>query len=249
MPQRQITALVLDAQNFKEQDKLVTLLNPDEGVLHAVAPGAARFKNRFGPLFELFTEGEFLFYEKENRNLVTISRGEIIKSHFFSVCRGPNVFLYYLVAEVVIKFLPQKDHARRTYRLIKSLLDLPAETADPPLRLLYFLIWVLRIEGVLFQVRRCSNCHQSLKDHGWLREDYHGLLCSRCRTNEERKMDRGARAFINWTRTHSPDQLAELSHSLSIGNLNRLLLEMIEYHGECSLKSSRYLPAIHPSLP
>ena len=48
MPQASTRALVLSATPLNEQDKLVWLLTSNRGMLKAVAPGAAKLKNRFG---------------------------------------------------------------------------------------------------------------------------------------------------------------------------------------------------------
>src|SRR5512145_2722566 len=109
MPQASILALVLATSPLNEQDKLVSLLTPERGLLRAVAPGAAKIRNRFGSLLELFTEGEFQYHWREDRELVTIGRGEIRKSYFPLVSATENVFYFYLLAEIALKSM-QPDH-------------------------------------------------------------------------------------------------------------------------------------------
>jgi DNA repair protein RecO (recombination protein O) len=47
-----------------------------------VAKGARRMKSRFGAALEPFTVIRLAYHEKENRDLVSISSAEILKSHF-----------------------------------------------------------------------------------------------------------------------------------------------------------------------
>lgn len=96
MPQASTLALVLAQTPLKEQDKLVTLLTAEQGLLKAVAPGAAKMKNRFGSLLELFTEGEFNYYWRQDRESVTLGKGEIRRSFFPVVSAAENVFYFFL---------------------------------------------------------------------------------------------------------------------------------------------------------
>lgn len=82
MPQACTSALVLSSIPFQEQDKLVCLLTSNCGLLKAVAPGAAKMKNRFGSLLELFTAGDFFYYWNEEKELATLTKGEIRQSFF-----------------------------------------------------------------------------------------------------------------------------------------------------------------------
>ena len=109
MPQASTLALVLSSTPLNEQDKLVSLLTAERGLLKAVAPGAAKMKNRFGSLLELFTAGEFHYYWHEDKELATLSKGEIKKSFFPVVSAAENVFYFYLMAEIVLKFIPPES--------------------------------------------------------------------------------------------------------------------------------------------
>ncbi len=106
MPQGVAQALVLGSFPFREQDKIVFLLTLQRGIIKAVAPGAGKAKNRFGSLLELFSEGEFHYYWNEEKEMVTLSKGEIQRSFFPLVSRPEALFHFSLMAETVLKFLP-----------------------------------------------------------------------------------------------------------------------------------------------
>lgn len=242
MPQASTLAMVLSSSPLNEQDKLVTLLTSGRGLLKAVAPGAAKLKNRFGSVLELFTEGEFQYYWHEDRELVTLGKGEIRKSHFPVVSAAENVFSFYLMAEVVLKFIPPNHSDTRIYKLLAAILQAREKKTAMDWLLLYFLVWLLRSEGLLFNPGRCSNCSNHGFDRGWLRDDYRGLLCPACRTSERRSLGREELAYISWTANHAPGDAAAWAGRFAPAPLIRLLAGKIEYHGEFSLQSSRYLP-------
>ncbi|MCU0235971.1 MAG: DNA repair protein RecO [Acidobacteria bacterium] len=242
MPQASTLALVLSSSALNEQDKLVTLLTDGSGLLRAVAPGAAKIKNRFGSLLELFTEGEFHYYRREDRELATLAKGEIRKSFFPVVSAAENVFYFYLLAEIVLKTMQPEHRDTRMYNLLKAVLAGREQGLAMDWLLLYFLTWLLRGEGLLFNPRRCSNCGGGDLERAWLRSDYRGLLCSRCRTGERLQLDREELAYIHWTARHAPAEAGEWTGRFAPAELIRILTGKVEYHGEFTLQSRRYLP-------
>ncbi len=242
MPQASTLAMVLSSSPLNEQDKLVSLLTSDRGLLKAVAPGAAKLKNRFGSLLELFTEGEFFYYWHEDRELVTLSKGEIRKSFFPVVSAADNVFYFYLLAEIVLKSIPANHFDTRIYKLLQAVLRGREKHLAMNWLLLYFLVWLLRSEGLLFNPRRCTNCASHDFDRAWLRSDYRGLLCPSCRTNEHLMLNREEMLYIEWTATHPPEGNETWAGRFAPAELIRILTGKIEYHGEFSLQARRYLP-------
>ncbi len=242
MPQASTQAMVLSAAPLKEQDKLVSLLTSESGLLKAVAPGAAKLKNRFGSLLELFTEGEFHYYWHEDRELVTLSKGEIKQSYFSLVSAAENVFYFYLIAEIVLKSIPANNRDTRIYKLLQAVLQGREKGLAMDWLLLYFLVWLLRSEGLLFNPHRCSNCAGHDFERAWLRDDYRGLLCPSCRISERLMLRRDELDYIAWTATHAPGKGEAWAGAFAPAGLIRTLTGKVEYHGEFTLQSRRYLP-------
>jgi DNA repair protein RecO (recombination protein O) len=242
MPLASTRAFVLGSSPFSEQDRLVHLLTLERGILRAMAPGSLKARNRFGALFELFTEGEFHYYWQENRELITISRGEIIQSHFQIVSDPRNIFYFYLAADVLLKFIPYNHRDQRLYRLLNAILSHREEGVEINLLLLYFLIWVLRIEGMMFNPRICYNCYAKDLRQAWFKKDFRGILCPQCRTDESLELLGDELQYIMWTEKNSPKESAKWRDKIDTAKMIRAFSKKIEYHGECTLKSTRYLP-------
>jgi DNA repair protein RecO len=241
MPYTSTKAFVLGVMPLKEQDKLVHLLTADRGILKAMAPGSLKVRNRFGALFELFTEGDFVYYWREEKELITISKGEILNSYFFTVSRPENIFYFYLVAEVLLKFVPFQHKDKRVYRLLHTILENGAGGIEMDMLLLYFLIWILRIEGMMFNPWNCANCFRKKIDEAWLKNDFRGILCRSCKTNEQLFLNKEDLRYIRWTRENTPKDCALWQDKIDKAHLIRIFKRKIEYHGEFALKSSLYL--------
>jgi len=241
MPTASTTAFVLGSSTFGEQDRLVHLLTSKKGIIKAVAPGSMKAKNRFGSLFELFTEGEFIYNWRENRDLITISKGEIIHSYFNTVSQPGNIFYFYLISDVFLQFVPARHKDDRLYRLLNAILTGREKNVDMTLLILYFLLWILRIEGMMFSPRTCHNCFEKNSGPAWLKTDFQGILCGNCRTDEKLILLPEELTFIKWTEGNAPDIPASWLQRIDTPKLIRTFTRKIEHHGECTIKSSHYL--------
>ncbi len=241
MPLDSARAFSLGASPFKEQDKLVHLLTENAGILRGIAPGSLKGKNRFGPIFELFTEGDYFFYRKEKKDFVTISRGDIFKSYFETVSDPSNIFYFYFISEIITKFVPSDFRTRRVYNLVKTILDNSERGEDIRILILYFMIWILRIEGMMFDPEFCYNCFTRGLSRAWIKDDFRGILCVKCRSSENTVLESAELNFIKWTEKNSADNLSNWVKKVPIKKLFYIFRNKIEYHGEISVRSSRYL--------
>jgi DNA repair protein RecO (recombination protein O) len=242
MPIAQTRALVLGSHVLNEQDKWIQLLTENRGILKAVAPGALKSKNRFGSILELFTEGQFVYYWNEEKEMITLSKGDILNSFFNLISRPENLFHFYLMAEMIIKIIPSNQKDQRIFRLVKSVLEARKEDAGINGLLLYFQIWVLRIEGMMFNPDLCYNCFSRNLKEAWLKSDFRGILCNRCRTDEALRLSEADLRYIKWTRNHPPGEDFPEINPEHLDRLNRVFLRKLEYHGECHFNSKQYLP-------
>lgn len=241
MPNASTQAFVLETSPFNEQDKLVHLLTIKRGILKAIAPGALKNRNRFGSLLELFTEGEFQYYWREDKEMITLSKGDIIQSNFNSVSDPKNIFYFFLVSEILLRFVPYNHKDRRLYRLVRALLESRSIGIEMNFLLLYFLIWILRIEGLMFNPSICHNCFDCNIQQAWVRTDFRGILCPKCKTNENLKLTGNELQFLKWTEKNSPKDLGIWKNKIDILRLIRIFKQKIEHHGEFSLNSTQYL--------
>ena len=244
MPLESAKAIVIGSYVFNEQDKIVHLLTVGDGIRKIVAPGSSKGKNSFGSLLELFTEGEFFFYRKEDRDLATLSKGDVVSSYFETVSDPGRIFFFYLIAEILMKFVPQNFNTDRIYKLIKSILESSEEKVDMTHLLLYFMVWILRIEGMMFEAGKCGVCNKTDLLKGWVMSDYRGIVCNKCRRDESVILRKRGIEFVEWTKRNDTSGKFEGMSDEDSKNIFRILKNKIEYHGEFSLNSPRYLSTL-----
>jgi DNA repair protein RecO len=102
-------AIVLRTYNLAEADRIVLCLTRSAGLVRAVAKGARRMKSRFGAALEPFTLIKLAFYEKENRELVSMSQAEILKSRFDLASQPEAAEVLAYMGELVADFAPPHE--------------------------------------------------------------------------------------------------------------------------------------------
>lgn len=242
MPIHSAQAFVLNHTAINEQDKLVYLLTLERGIIKAVAPGALKSKNRFGAMLEVFTLGNFWYYGTDEKEMATLSKGEILTSFFNTVSRPENIFTFFLMAEILLKMIPANQRDPRIFRLVHAILKARETGADMLRLLLYFQVWILRIEGLMFNPGICTNCLRKNLKNAWMKTDFRGILCAQCRKHEPYHLNQLELGYIHWTASVPPDSAYPGSAGIRTNHMNRLFLKKIEYHAECSFKSRQYLP-------
>ena len=165
MPLCESESIVLKSYNLAEADRIVVFFTREFGMIRGVAKGSRRTKSKFGSALEPFSEVSHEYFEKDDRELVSIQNADLIRSAFSTAAEPERLATYAYVAELLIAFAPPHDPNETLYRMVRACLDAdihkPAESAA--LRL-YFEIWILRLGGVLPDWTNCGVCKRTFRD-------------------------------------------------------------------------------------
>src|SRR5215831_8713382 len=156
-------AFVLRTYSLAEADKICIFLSKELGKVRGVAHGARKIKSRFGSALEPFTQVALTYYQKEGRELMSISTCDILRSHFHQGARDvqtATAFSY--MSELLIEFLPERDPNEKFYRLVAAALEAIDHERGLDLVLRYFEVWALRLAGFFPDTERCSVCGKSI---------------------------------------------------------------------------------------
>ncbi len=207
-------AVILRNVKLGEADKIVVALTKQEGLVRGVARGARKLKSKYGASLEPFTVVRLTFYEKETRELVSISDAEIIKS-YFSLTGDDEVFTTLeRMAGLVLEFAPLRAPDERFYRMLRACLEaLEREPADAQILAIYNEVWVLRLSGFLPDVTRCANCHADLERarRGATLGAGSALTCVSCSAGQGLFLNHDALAFLSSALKNPPSVWAAKS--------------------------------------
>ena len=241
-------AIVLRTYNLAEADRIVLCLTRSAGLVRAVARGARRMKSRFGAALEPFTLIKLAFYEKENRELVTISHAEILKSHFVLAGRLEAAEVLAYMGELVSEFSPPHEANEKLFRMVVACVEALAATPEAARLLLrYFEVWLLRLGGLFPEVRTCGKCGASISDEqGAYLDGEVKLHCETCSRSSATKLlqdtQRAMMAIQRLTPVQFASQFAQLSDQAEAqlaGLTHRLIVRALDRRPRTMVASPR----------
>ena len=244
MPRDQAEALVLRTFPLAEQDKIAVLLTRERGLLRGVAKGSRKFGNRFGSSLEPLSHITAFFYEKEHGDLVTISACDLLESFFDLAADPPTSFALSYIIELIEEFVPVRARENLSFRLVLSILQALRDRVDVRILTRYFEAWILRINGIMPDLRRCRRCRTEIAETGpgWLSPRRDGVFCDACAPARKEEITGALGRFLAWAKENPPAACAAAPFSAEeIRSFEKALQAMIIFHLEREPKSLRWL--------
>jgi len=155
MPARVSESFILRTYPFREADLVVSFLTRDQGKLRGVARRARRPKSSFGAGLERLSQVRVTYFQKENRELVTLDSCELISSPFDLQSNYAVGVALDFISEVAEQLLAPGEVSERFYRLLAAVLDhLRRKREDAVWQAVtYFSLWAVRLSGFLPELR------------------------------------------------------------------------------------------------
>lgn len=242
MPLEQSEAIVLRSFNVGEQDKIVVLFSRDKGIIKGVAKGARKFGSRFGSSLEPLSLVKVFYYEKERKDLVTVSNCDLVESFFEIQDDLQTSFTLSYFAELIEEFSPSRAKDDTLYRLLLSVLNSLKGGGDLDFLTRYFEAWLLKINGVLPDLNKCKKCRKILTDSGWLSPKKDGVFCDHCASHKREEIKPELGSFVQWIKKNTPPKKGPLPFSSQeLEGIKKTLQDIIIFHIEKKPKTLRYL--------
>jgi len=242
MPLEQSEAIVLRSFNVGEQDKIVVLFSRDKGIIRGVAKGARKFGSRFGCSLEPLSLVKVFYYEKEGKDLVTVSSCDLVESFFEIQDDLQTSFTLGYFSELIEEFSPSRAKDDTLYRLLLSVLNSINGGGDLDFLTRYFEAWLLKINGVLPDFNKCKKCRKILTGSGWLSPKKDGAFCGHCAAHKKEGIKPELASFVQWIKKNTPPSKGPLPFSSQeLESIKKTLQDIIIFHLEKKPKTLRYL--------
>jgi DNA repair protein RecO (recombination protein O) len=244
-------ALILRTYKLNDADRIVVFLTRDHGKKRGVAKGARRVRSRFRGSLEPMTRAIVVYFEKENRELVSLNHVDLLRSPLSA--RDPAALGYVgYLAELMDEWAQDSDPNETLFRLGTAVLDAladPALAADVPAERLvrYFEYWLLRLQGVYPSLAACQSCGGTFADGARLVSRVRTLVCRRCAPAAGAlTLSPQAVRFLRGAAAVAPARLAELALTPGAAReLEAAHQTLIAWHLEKELRSIRVLRDMH----
>ena len=172
----QTQGIVLARKDFGENDRLLTLLTPDLGIIKAIAPGSRKYHSSLRGRIELFVVNELMLVK--GRSLDRLIQVQTVNSHI-RLCRN----LYKLssaqyLAELVLLIGLSEQPQVELYELLLEYLGLIESNEVPQLLIIHLskaVFKLLTMAGIGPCVDRCCLTQEFLLPDPSRHDDYLGF--------------------------------------------------------------------------
>ena len=176
-PMQTVTnALVLRERKLDEQDRLLTLLSADRGIITAYAKGAGRMKGSMAGATELLCYSHFVLFQNRERCFADKAEANTL---FFGI-RGnlEKLTLATYFAQLCCELIPENEPAAEELRLMLNTLYCLERDKLPPLQLKAILeLRLLTLTGYMPDLIACRACGGLPEDGVVLFDPSGGSIC------------------------------------------------------------------------
>jgi len=233
MPKDQTEAIVLRTFNVGDQDKIAVFFSRDRGILKGIAKGARKFGNRFGSCLEPSSYIYIYFYEKENKDLVTVSNCDLLESFFDIQSHLDTAFTLSYFSELIENSLPAQSEDDTLFRLLLQILQALKQGKELVFLTAYFELWFLKINGFFPDFKKCKKCRKSIEKIGWLSVKRDGILCPNCSSSDREKISSEEISVYSWILKNPPAFEKQYPFSREqIQKARKILKNLIVFHME-----------------
>ena len=169
-------ALVLRERKLDEQDRLLTLLSADRGIITAYAKGAGRMKGSMAGATELLCYSHFVLFQNRERCFADKAEANTL---FFGI-RGDleKLTLATYFAQLCCELIPENEPAAEELRLMLNTLYCLERDKLPPLQLKAILeLRLLTLTGYMPDLIACRACSGLPEDGVVLFDPSGGSIC------------------------------------------------------------------------
>ena len=181
MPTLKTLAIVLRHADYRENDRMLTLLSPVFGRVDALCRGCRKPKSPLLAASEWFAEGEYVLYSSAGRATVTSC---LLSESFYPLRQDYDLLKYatYILAVTEIVSRPGEEALGLFTLLARSLSRLAYKKMEPRAVTAAFLLLLAALEGYRPRLKHCVHCGESTSLDGSARMDIDngGLICHKC---------------------------------------------------------------------
>jgi len=181
MPTFASPAVVLRFANYRDNDRMLTLLTPSGGRITAMCRGCRRPKSPLLPASELFATGEYLLVLKQDRAILTSCQ---VHDSFYPIRLDYDKLVYgsFFCALAETAAQPGEPCAALFHLLLEALSHLAYHETAPEALAAAFILHCARLMGYMPQLRHCVVCGETVstsKPAYFCCEDG-GVVCAHC---------------------------------------------------------------------
>lgn len=232
-----VKGIVLKTKEYKDNDKLLTILSLEKGKILVKAKGVKKASSKLKAFCQSFCFAEFeLASSKAGFVLTGVNE---IESFYDITCDIDRFSYAFCVLELVDKVCYEnQEYVSIFIDMLKCLKQIKAGGTDVKLILCKFIFNVLNFEGFKINLNNCIYCKKPLTKNLFFNISKGEISCENCKSIEDEMLDNAIFSALKILVNNSYDQLktVKLSNALQ-DKLLKFLTQNIYFRYEIKLKS------------
>lgn len=243
-----IKGIILNARDYGDTSKILTIYAREKGKIKAVVRGARKLTNRFGSAFQPLSYCEFTIYKRHNSDFATVTSCSQIES-FNSLASDLKLLAYgTCLLELTDSLTSYEEEDRKAFNALLGNLFLLSNSDDPESVFFISQIRLLTEFGFRPHLEDCAGCNTEPDGKIFFSSKEGGLLCGNCAKNNSYAdpITGETLKFMKASRTVYSEKLAKMTADRAVKDqLYFILPKFIDYHVEKDLKSNIFIKNVN----
>ncbi|MCI3919707.1 DNA repair protein RecO [Paenibacillus sp. TRM 82003] len=177
-----VEGIVIRSVAYGEGNLIVTLFTGDYGKVGVMVRGAKKTKSRHAAVTQLYTYGEYVYYQSNTGSLGTLNNAELLNA--FPGIRGDlrcSAYAAYF-AELTDRLVPDGEASSFLFEQLRGAMEALAAGKDPQVVAALYELKLFHFAGVSPIVNECAGCGAAPSPNEPLSWSPRGggLVCARC---------------------------------------------------------------------
>lgn len=232
-----VKGIVLKTKDYKDCDKLITILTLEKGKILVKARGVKKPSSKLKAFCQSFCFANFELVESK-AGFVLTGVNEI--ENFFNLTLNIEKFSYaFCVLEIVDKICAEnQEYISIFIDCLKCLQHMSYSSSDCRLILSKFILNLLNYEGFNINLSKCSNCKTPLVGELYFDLNRGEVLCSACKNFDSVELEKSVFSALKILAGCEYDKLSTIKFSsLILDKTLKLLIKNLNYKFDIKLNS------------
>ena len=188
--------IVLNSKVIGDSDIFCKILTKDFGKKKFIFKGLKKSRKREKAAAEPGTLISLIYYYRENKEINIVNEFNIQNQYSEIRDNLQKIFHLYYLLEIVEKTTGLEDVNKIFFELLNAGIDTLSKTEYNINLTVFFIIHLLRFQGILPDFRNCRNCGTEIVSNFSLSFSDLNPICHNCSKSNSKLLDHNSRKFI-----------------------------------------------------